>query len=94
MNTTTSWIDYWNRKVRRLKIVDVKLVQVASMAAVLVLVKLFPEIMSLSVWCFVALWVICILRPAYVFWFEDGAEQPVGGGRSRAAAPPDAAGER
>ncbi len=71
MNAVTSWMDYWNRKVRKLTIVDLKLVQVISMAFTLIIVKLFPQIMSLSIWWFVALLAICVWRPAYVFWIRD-----------------------
>ena len=38
MNTVTNWLDYWNRKVRKLTIVDLKLIQVASMAVILIVV--------------------------------------------------------
>ncbi len=84
MNTPSSWMDYWNRKVRRLTIVDLKLVQVTSMAGILVVVKLFPEIISLSIWWFVALLVICAIRPFYVFWVEevDARQQPAADGPS------------
>jgi hypothetical protein len=77
-------MDYWNRKVRRLTIIDLKLIQVGSMAGILVVVKLFPEIMSLSIWCFVALLVICAMRPFYVFWLEedDAGQQPAANGPS------------
>jgi hypothetical protein len=61
-----SWIDYWNRKVKAFTIFDVKLAQGAAMGIMLIIVKLFPQIMSLSIWCFVAFAVICALRPAYV----------------------------
>ena len=79
MNTMTSWIDYWNRKVRKLTIIDLKLVQVASMAGILIIVKLFPQIMDLSIWWFVALLIICVLRPGYMFWIRDDhiGQQPV-----------------
>ena len=76
MNTMISSIDYWNRKVQRLTIVDLKLVQVASMALILIVVKLFPQVMSLSIWWFVALLIICGLRPVYVFWIQDHPGQP------------------
>ena len=71
MNTIMSWIDYWNRKVRTLTVVDLKLIQVGSMALILIIVKLFPQIVSLSIWWFVALAIICGLRPLYVFWLRD-----------------------
>ena len=70
MTTLMSSIDYWNRKVEKFTIFDVKLAQCAAMAFMLVIVKVFPEIMNLSVWWFLALAVICVLRPAYAAWFK------------------------
>ena len=76
MNALTRCLDYWNRKVRTLTIVDLKLIQVASMALILILAKLFPQIMSLSIWWFVAVAIICCARPLYVFWIRaDSAGQ-------------------
>ena len=82
MNAVSRWVDYWNRKVRKLTIVDVKLVQLMSMAVALILVKWFPQIMSLSIWWFVALFVLCFLRPAYVFWIRGEGAAPSQGGRT------------
>lgn len=82
MNTITSWFDYWNRKVRKLTIVDLKLIQVASMAVILIVAKLLPQIMTLSIWWFVALLIVCAMRPVYVFWFmhhDPGREAHVKG---------------
>ena len=76
MNALTSSFDYWNRKVRTLTIVDLKLIQVGSMALILILAKLIPQIMSLSIWWFVAVAIICCVRPLYVFWIRrDEARQ-------------------
>lgn len=71
MNAAIRWVDYWNRKVRRLTIADVKLIQLASMAVILIVVKLVPQIMSLSIWWFVALFAVSALRPVYVFWLQE-----------------------
>ena len=71
MTTLMSSIDYWNRKVERFTIFDVKLAQGAAMAFALIIVKFFPQIMSLSIWWFVGFAVLCALRPAYVMWFKD-----------------------
>lgn len=72
MTAMMSMIDYWNRKVKKFTIFDVKLAQGAAMAFVLIIVKLFPQIMSLSIWWFVAFAVVCALRPAYAMWFKEG----------------------
>ena len=68
MTAVMSMIDYWNRKVKSFTIFDVKLAQGAAMAFALIIVKLFPQTMSLSIWWFVAFAVVCALRPAYAMW--------------------------
>jgi len=71
MSATMSFIGYWNQKVKKFTIFDVKLAQGAAMAFVLIVVKLFPQIMSLSIWWFVAFALICALRPVYAMWIKD-----------------------
>ena len=72
MTAVMSVIDYWNRKVKKFTIFDVKLIQGAAMALALIIVKVFPQIMSLSIWWFVAFAVVCALRPAYAIWVKKG----------------------
>ncbi len=71
MTAAMSMIEYWNRKVKKFTIFDVKLVQGAAMAFAVIIVKFFPQIMSLSIWWFVAFAVVCALRPAYAMWFKE-----------------------
>lgn len=66
MNTFARWIDFWNRKVRQFSIWDVKLAQLWTAAWLLVLVKIFPQIMELSIWWFVAVIVLCVPRLYYI----------------------------
>ncbi|MFQ6007814.1 MAG: hypothetical protein ACE5K8_02580 [Candidatus Zixiibacteriota bacterium] len=56
-----------NERVRRLNIFDVKLAQGAAMFIALILAKLVPDIMEISIWWFVALSALCAIKPAYVF---------------------------
>ncbi len=70
MTAAMSMIDYWNHKVRKFTIFDVKLAQGAAMAFVLIIVKFFPQIMNLSIWWFGALALVCTLRPVYAMWFK------------------------
>lgn len=67
-------IAYWNRKVKKFTILDLKLVQGAAIFFGLVIAKLFPQIMCLSVWWFIGLALICTLRPAYTIWIK--ADEP------------------
>lgn len=71
MTAVMSFIGYWNQKVQKFTIFDVKLAQGAAMAFALIIVKLFPQITSLSIWWFVAFAVICALRPVYAMWIKD-----------------------
>ena len=59
-----------NERVKRLNIFDIKLVQGAAMFIALILAKLIPGIMEISIWWFVALSVICAIRPLYVFYIK------------------------
>lgn len=68
-----SYIGYMNDRVKRLSIVDVKLVQCAAMFIALIVVKLIPQIMQASLWWFVVLAVLCGLRPTYVFFLKKSA---------------------
>ena len=56
-----------NERVRKLTIFDIKLVQGAAMFVMLIIVKLIPQIMNISIWWFVALAILCGIRPVYVF---------------------------
>ena len=58
-----------NQRAKKLGIIDLKLAQGAAMFFALVIAKLIPDVMDLSVWWFVVLVVTCAIRPFYVFWF-------------------------
>lgn len=64
-----------DRRARRLGMVDTKLAQGAAVFSVLVIVKLVPQILSVSVWWFVALTVACAVKPTLTFLGDrmDGA---------------------
>jgi hypothetical protein len=70
MNALTRWIEYWDRKVKRFGIFEVKMAQGAEGGGALIIVKLFPQILALSVWWFVALLVVCSVPVHYVLWFK------------------------
>ena len=72
-------MDYWNGKIRQMTIWDMKLAQIWTAAWILVLAKLIPQIMELSVWWFVG--VILLLAPWVIHVFFLG--------KSKGAAPND-----
>ncbi len=63
-------IAYFNERVKRLSIFDIKLVQLAAMFVVLIIVKLIPRIMNVSIWWFAALAVLSAIRPVRVLFFS------------------------
>ncbi len=63
-----SLYESFDERARRLGIVDTKLAQGAAIFVALILVKLVPEIMNLSVWWFVALTVACGIKPMLTFF--------------------------
>jgi len=60
-----------DKRVKKFGIIDVKLAQGAAMFVALIVAKLIPQIMDLSIWWFVLLLVICAIRPVYVFWLKE-----------------------
>ena len=54
-------------RARRLGVLDTKLAQGAAIFLALVVVKLIPQIMNLSIWWFVLLTVLCAIKPLMTF---------------------------
>jgi hypothetical protein len=63
-------IDDMNNRVKKLNIFDIKLIQGCAMFAVLIIVKLIPQIMTINIWWFVILLGISAIRPLYVFYIK------------------------
>ena len=63
-------IQFFNQRIRLFSIWDVKLAQLSAIAFVLILVKLIPEIVSISIWWFVGICVIAALRPMYAMFIK------------------------
>ncbi len=74
--------EYLDRRARRLGILDTKLAQAAAIFFALVIVKLVPQIMNVSIWWFVLLAIVCALKPIITFYggsAETGSSGDVGG---------------
>jgi hypothetical protein len=72
---------YLDEKVRRFSFVDVKLLQLLGAFLAVVVVKLVPGILDLSIWLFLALAILCAAKPCCVF-FLGGHGPPIGAGQS------------
>jgi hypothetical protein len=76
--------EYFDKRARRLGILDTKLVQAAAIFFALVIVKLVPQIMNVSIWWFVVLAVVCAIKPFITFYgvgAETGSSGDVGAQR-------------
>lgn len=60
-----------DRRVKKFSLIDVKLAQVVAMFLALIIAKLIPDIMDISIWWFVVLLILCTAKPFYVFWFKE-----------------------
>lgn len=68
MRLMNEFMEDMNRRVKRFSIIDMKLALGSAMFLTLILAKLFPQIMTISIWWFVVLLLLCAIRPIYIFW--------------------------
>lgn len=61
---------WMNNRINRFSIIDIKLVQGAAMCVMLIIAKLIPQIMTISIWWFVVLAIVFAIRPMYVMYFR------------------------
>lgn len=67
---------FFDKRARRLGIIDTKLAQAATIAFALAVVKLFPQIMELSIWWFVGAAVTFAVKPAITFYGPNESRSP------------------
>ncbi len=65
----TLW-EEMDRRIKKFGIIDEKLAQGAAIFFALIIVKLIPQIMDISIWWFIALAILCTAKPSCVFWFK------------------------
>ncbi len=61
-------IEFFNNRVKRFTIFDIKLIQGIGMGVALIIAKLYPPVMDVSVWWFVLFLILCTVRPLYVMF--------------------------
>jgi hypothetical protein len=77
VRTMGIWI-FFDKRARRLGILDTKLVQGAAIFFALIIVKLFPQVMDISIWWFVFLAVVCAIKPVITFFGRGPVEKNPG----------------
>jgi hypothetical protein len=64
---------YLDHRVKAFSFLDVKLLQLLAAFLAVVVVKLVPGILDLSVWLFAALALVCAAKPCCVFFLGADA---------------------
>jgi hypothetical protein len=65
-----SLIRFFDKRVRRLTIWDIKLAQGCAMLLAVIIVKLIPDILRIDFAWMIALTIILAIRPMYAFFFK------------------------
>jgi len=60
-----------NERIKRFNVIDIGLIKLVGIFAGLFLAKLIPQLMNISIWWYVALIIICGVRPFYVVIKRD-----------------------
>jgi hypothetical protein len=63
-------IQYFNGRVKKLDIFDLKLIQGSAMILAVIIAKMVPQVMAVNIWWLVGLLVLFLVRPAYAFYFK------------------------
>ena len=63
-------------RARRLGIIDTKLAQGSAMCVALVVVKLVPEVLTVSGWWFVGVGIACAIKPMITFFGSGPQSAP------------------
>lgn len=60
----------WNERVKKLNIVDIKLIKWSTFFATIIVAKLFPQLLQINFWVLIILVILCAARPFYKFWIK------------------------
>ncbi len=58
----------WDERVKKLDIVDIKLIKWSVFFGTIIIVKLFPQLLKIDYWILILLVIACGVRPVYKFW--------------------------
>ena len=63
-------LEIMDMRIKRFGILDEKLAQAAAIFFALIIVKMRPQIMNISIWWFVVGLILCAIKPLYVFYIK------------------------
>ena len=59
-----------NEKVKKLSLVDFKLIKLSVFFATILIVKIFPKLLEINAWLLIILVIVCTIKPFYTFWIK------------------------
>jgi len=59
-----------NQRVKKLTLVDVKLLKLAVFFATIIIVKIFPQLLKINYLILIILTIGCLAKPFYSFWIK------------------------
>lgn len=63
-------IEFFNERISRLSMLDLKLSQAAAMCVMAILIKLFPQILRIDIWWFLLLAGLLYIKPLMAFYIR------------------------
>lgn len=61
-------LDWLNKRSRRLGMVEWKMAQAAAICVAIIAVKIFPDILKINLWVWIAAAALLYIRPLYLFY--------------------------
>lgn len=59
-----------NEKVKKLSLIDIKLIKLAVFFAAIIAAKLFPQLLNINYTILIILLILCSARPFYIVWIK------------------------
>ncbi len=59
-----------NERVKKLTVIDIKLVKWAVFFSTIIVVKFFPQLLKIDYWLLIVLMIACSAIPFYKFWIK------------------------
>ncbi len=60
------FIEFFNKRLKRIGLLDIKLAQTAALFVGVILAKLFPQVLAVSIWWLAGLALLFWARPLWV----------------------------
>ncbi|MDH3891320.1 MAG: hypothetical protein OEV49_09580 [candidate division Zixibacteria bacterium] len=70
-------VQYFNGRLKKLSILDLKLIQVAAMLFALIAVNLVSLLVTVNIWWLFGILFLALIRPTYAFCIKTEADSTI-----------------